>query len=223
MRSGRSVCFAAALLGAFFLAGCARGDAPAQGGTTGTEPPPASDRPEEVGPGVVPGPGPETRVTPESPGQDSLVVLIRTDSVSAAQAPRDWVDLLHLRFREQVSFPDPAASPEARAFMERVLRAEAARTGVDDAGFDWLRRLDAVVFSYPGSRAEAEGDFRLGSVVVLVTTSEHAREILAEEGSRRIPASAAHMQSGAFPFPEGSGSLPPGWLTEWRLEVRGRG
>ena len=179
------------------------------------------------GPGEVP---PSTDgVDASSPEVgDSLVVLLLRDSVAPARVPRDWVDLLHPRFGDQVVFPDPGTSREARAFMEAVLRAEAARTGDPEAGFDWLRRLDGVVLLYARDPADGEAAFRRGQAVLLVTDSRRAARLLREDAVRLAP-----MESGAAPFPavpapDTLGSveppdLPPGWLTTWSTEVRGTG
>lgn len=163
----------------------------------------------------------------EETAPDSLVVLLLRDSVPLALAPRDWVDLFHPRFGKRVAFPDPAASPEAEAFMAAVMARESRRTGDPEAGFDWLRRLDRAVFFYPEDPRNGIAAFFRGDLVLLVLEGRHAAEVLARDGVALAP-----MESGASPFPPmetapdagpGDPPIPPRWLASWRADVRGRG
>ena len=103
------------------------------------------------------------------------------------------------------------------------MRAEAARTGVADAGLDWLLRLDRAVLDYYDDVDDAVLLFRQGVTPLLVVPRSWLLDL-------RLPDDAvmAPMESGARPLPEPDAldEAPPppaNWLRLWRADVRGRG
>lgn len=189
-----------------------------------------ASEPEGGGGGAAPeGAGTTASAGGEAAAPDSLIVLVRADSVNRARLPKDWRELHHPRFDAQFLMPDPSVSPEARTFMEGVLLAEAARTGVADAGFDWLRRLDAVVLAYVEDMEDGIAAFRRGEVVVIALPSRMAGPLLSESWVvQAVMSSGAHPRWPADGPDESGGAaapprLPPQWLTTWRSEVRGTG
>ncbi|MGI9182622.1 MAG: extracellular solute-binding protein [Longimicrobiaceae bacterium] len=82
-----------------------------------------------------------TYLTPE-------VIAFNSAAVSEAEAPRDWDDVLDPRWRGQVLIRDPIASGTMRAIFGGLLARSVRETGSPEAGFDWLRRLDAQTKEY---------------------------------------------------------------------------
>jgi iron(III) transport system substrate-binding protein len=76
------------------------------------------------------------------------VLVWNRDAVTAADAPRDWDDLLAPRFRDRVLIRDPLASGTMRTVFGMILGRAVAATGGPDAGFEWLRRLDGQTKEY---------------------------------------------------------------------------
>ncbi len=76
-----------------------------------------------------------------------------TKAVQPGQAPRDWDDLLAPRFRGRVLVRDPMASGVMRTFFGYELAKSVADTGSTDAGFVWLKRLDAQTKQYAANPA----------------------------------------------------------------------
>lgn len=82
-----------------------------------------------------------TYMTPEVIGYNS-------DAVPAAEAPKDWDDVLDPKWRNKVLIRDPVASGSMRAIFGAILARSIAQTGSTAAGWDWLRRLDANTKEY---------------------------------------------------------------------------
>jgi iron(III) transport system substrate-binding protein len=76
------------------------------------------------------------------------VILYNSAAIPAAEAPRDWDDLLDPRWRDEILIRDPLASGTLRTFFGLVLVRSLERSGKTDEGFDWLRRLDAQTKEY---------------------------------------------------------------------------
>lgn len=76
------------------------------------------------------------------------ILVYNQDALSAAEAPHDWDDLLDERWDDQIVIRDPLASGTMRTIFGMVLSRSVAETGRPDAGFDWLRRLDAQTRDY---------------------------------------------------------------------------
>lgn len=121
-----------------------------------------------------------------------LVLAFHQDRVSLGRAPMDWRDLLHPRWRDELTLLDPEVNPETRAFLFGFMVQEARRTGVLDAGFDWLLRLDAATGLYVADMAALETLFRSGEALLTILPLHLAKEL--EEGSVvswRVPESGS--------------------------------
>ncbi|MFQ5538417.1 MAG: ABC transporter substrate-binding protein [Gemmatimonadota bacterium] len=90
-----------------------------------------------------------------------LVLAFNHEAVSRARAPRDWIDLLHPRWRDRLIIPDPKSS-SGRAWVLGAMLHELRRTGVEDAGVDWLLRFDAQTSRYATGDAEILRALRSG-------------------------------------------------------------
>jgi iron(III) transport system substrate-binding protein len=82
-----------------------------------------------------------TYLTPE-------VIAYNTDAVSAEEAPKDWDDVLDPKWRGKVLIRDPSPSGSMRAIFGAQIARSIARTGSPEAGYEWLRRLDANTKEY---------------------------------------------------------------------------
>ncbi len=76
------------------------------------------------------------------------VLVFNAAAVPAAQAPRDWDDLLEPRWQGKILIRDPLASGTMRTLFSMVLARSVAATGSADLGFAWLRRLDGQTKEY---------------------------------------------------------------------------
>ncbi|HVT16095.1 MAG TPA: extracellular solute-binding protein [Thermoanaerobaculia bacterium] len=76
------------------------------------------------------------------------VLVFNSAAVAAAEAPRDWDDLLDPRWKGKILIRDPLASGTMRTLFGMVLARSMAETGSTERGFAWLRRLDAQTKEY---------------------------------------------------------------------------
>lgn len=76
------------------------------------------------------------------------VIVYNSGAVPAADAPRDWDDLLDPRWKGKVLIRSPLASGTMRAIFGMILLRSVAETGSPERGFEWLRRLDAQTREY---------------------------------------------------------------------------
>lgn len=82
-----------------------------------------------------------TYLTPE-------VIAYNDAAVPAAEAPRDWDDVLDPRWQGRVLIRDPLASGTMRTIFGMIVLRSLRATGDTAAGFDWLRRLDGQTKQY---------------------------------------------------------------------------
>ncbi len=81
------------------------------------------------------------------------LLIYNSDAVDPAEAPHDWDDLLDPRWQGEIVIRDPLASGTMRTAFGKVLADSVRQTGDAEAGFDWLRRLDAQTKEYAANPA----------------------------------------------------------------------
>ena len=82
-----------------------------------------------------------TYLTPE-------VIAYNDQAISAAEAPKDWDDVLDPKWKGKIVIRDPIASGTMRAIFGAMIAREYTRTGSPEAGYEWLRKLDANTREY---------------------------------------------------------------------------
>ena len=76
------------------------------------------------------------------------VIVYNSDAIAAAEAPRDWDDVLDPRWRDKILIRNPNPSDSMRAIFGAMIWRFYRETGSPEKGYDWLRRLDANVHEY---------------------------------------------------------------------------
>jgi iron(III) transport system substrate-binding protein len=82
-----------------------------------------------------------TYLTPE-------VIAYNNQAVTREQAPKDWDDVLDPKWKGKLLIRDPIASGTMRAIFGAIVARSVAKTGSPDAGYEWLRKLDANTREY---------------------------------------------------------------------------
>jgi iron(III) transport system substrate-binding protein len=77
-----------------------------------------------------------------------LMIAYNSEVIDSASAPQDWDEVLDPRWSGQLLIRDPPASGTMRTIFGMVLQRSIRETGGPEAGFDWLRRLDANTREY---------------------------------------------------------------------------
>ena len=76
------------------------------------------------------------------------VIMYNNRLVTETEAPKDWDELLNPKWQNKIIVRYPLASGTMRIIFSALIQREAARSGNADAGFEWLRRLDANTKTY---------------------------------------------------------------------------
>jgi iron(III) transport system substrate-binding protein len=76
------------------------------------------------------------------------VIIYNHDLLKADDAPKDWDDLITPAFNEKIVIRDVMPSGTMRTIYSAMIYRQFARTGSPEAGFEWLRKLDANTVVY---------------------------------------------------------------------------
>ncbi|NIQ57133.1 MAG: extracellular solute-binding protein, partial [Gammaproteobacteria bacterium] len=121
-----------------------------------------------------------------------FVVAFDRTVVPIAEAPRDWIDVLHHAWYDGVRVMDPAGTKEGAYFAGAVL-VEALRDDDDLVrGFDWLARLDEQVDLYVAGTDELIGALERGDALLAILPMADAERARAERAPwlhYRVPSS----------------------------------
>ena len=82
-----------------------------------------------------------TYLTPE-------VIAFNSEVVPRDSAPQDWDDVLDPKWRGKVLIRDPVAAGTMRAIFGAIIIRSIRETGSVEAGYEWLRKLDANTKEY---------------------------------------------------------------------------
>ena len=76
------------------------------------------------------------------------VIIYNHDLLKAEQAPKDWDDLITPAFKEKIVIRDVMPSGTMRTIYSAMIYRQLASAGSPDAGYDWLKKLDANTAVY---------------------------------------------------------------------------
>jgi iron(III) transport system substrate-binding protein len=76
------------------------------------------------------------------------VIVYNRERLTPEQAPKDWDDLIAPEFKGKILIRDVMASGTMRTIFSSMIYRQYATTGSPDAGYEWLRRLDANTVNY---------------------------------------------------------------------------
>jgi iron(III) transport system substrate-binding protein len=79
------------------------------------------------------------------------VIVYNHDLLKPDQAPKDWDDLISPAFKGKIVIRDVMPSGTMRTIYSAMMVRQSALTGPPDAGYAWLKKLDANTVSYTPS------------------------------------------------------------------------
>jgi len=77
------------------------------------------------------------------------VIAFNSQLLTRETAPQDWDDLIKPKWRDKIAIRNPLASGTMRAIYAAMIWRTYKISGSPDAGYAWLRKLDANTKSYP--------------------------------------------------------------------------
>ena len=76
------------------------------------------------------------------------VIIYNHDLLKPDQAPKDWDDLITPAYKDKIVIRDVMASGTMRTIYSAMIYRQYERTGSPDAGYEWLKKLDANTAVY---------------------------------------------------------------------------
>jgi len=76
------------------------------------------------------------------------VIIYNHDTMTLEQAPKDWDDLITPAFKDKIVIRDVMASGTMRTIFSAMIYRQYAATGSVEAGYEWLKKLDANTITY---------------------------------------------------------------------------
>ena len=141
-----------------------------------------------------------TYLTPE-------VIAYNSSAISADSAPKDWDDVLLPRWKGRLIIRDPIPSGSMRAIFGAMIARQIARTGSVQAGYEWLRKLDANTKEYVISPTmlyqkigQGEGDVSLWDMPDIALLQQRTKYPIAY----RIPTSGTPLLVDAIAIVHGA-------------------
>lgn len=123
------------------------------------------------------------------------VMFYNDTLVTAAQAPKDWKDLIAPEWKDSVLIRNPTQSGTARAFYLALIKAWGEATA-----FDFFKKLDTQM----DGKYVASNDKLLMAIVrgeAKLSVLNEA-DILMAHNNKKMPLAVAYPSSGAFVMPE---------------------
>ena len=76
------------------------------------------------------------------------VIIYNSDLMKPDEAPKDWDDLITPAYKGKIVIRDVIPSGTMRTIFSAMIYRQIAATGSEEAGYDWLRKLDANTVFY---------------------------------------------------------------------------
>jgi iron(III) transport system substrate-binding protein len=76
------------------------------------------------------------------------VIIYNHDLLKADQAPKDWDDLIEPAFKDKIVIRDVMPSGTMRTIFSAMIYRQLSASGSPDAGYEWLKKLDANTAIY---------------------------------------------------------------------------
>lgn len=135
------------------------------------------------------------------------VIVYNHDMLSAADAPKDWDDLIAPALNDQIAIRDVAASGTMRSIYSAMIDQKFEETGSADAGYEWLRGLDANTKVYAANPTDLY--LRLTRQEAAVT-AWNLQDVMLQIEQQNAPYTAVVPTSGAPMLVDGVAKIADG-------------
>ncbi|NUO56198.1 MAG: extracellular solute-binding protein [Hamadaea sp.] len=86
--------------------------------------------------------------------QQLQLIAYNHDMLKPADVPTDWADLILPRYKDKILIRDVAPSGTMRSVFSALIYQQYAKTSTPDAGYDFLKKLDANTKDYAANPSD---------------------------------------------------------------------
>lgn len=122
------------------------------------------------------------------------VIFYNKDMLSADQAPKDWDDLIDPAMKDKIAIRDVLASGTMRSIFAAMIDRQFDAAGSPDAGYEWLKRLDANTKVYAANPTDLYLRITRQEVAV---TAWNLQDVLLQIKNQNAPYTPVVPASGA--------------------------
>lgn len=136
-----------------------------------------------------------------------FVIAFNREELTLTDAPRDWIDVMHHGWTEEIAALDPTRDDDGAAFVGSILIESLRNTGDAFDGYDWLDRLDAQVERYRSEPTDVFRALQRGDDLLAVLPRALVEEERADGNSwlyYRVPESGTPMLALGVAIAKGS-------------------
>lgn len=135
------------------------------------------------------------------------VIFYNKDMLTADQAPKDWDDLISPAMKDKIAIRDVLASGTMRSIYAAMIDRQFDAAGSPDAGYEWLRKLDANTKVYAANPTDLYLRITRQEAAV---TAWNLQDVMLQIQNQKAPFTPVVPESGAPMLIDGVAKIKDG-------------